>query len=84
MRGEDGDIIMLHSREGVTQCDPLAMVVYGVGILPLTHLLQRQSDELMQLWYADDAGSGGKFDKILCHFNTLTREGLKGILFRAN
>ena len=77
MRGEDGDITMLHSKEGVTQGDPLAMVVYGVGMLPLTHILRRQTEEMMQLWYADDAAAGGKFDKVLCYFNTLTREGPK-------
>ena len=59
MRGEDGAITIIHSKEEVTQGDPLAMVVYGVGMLPLTHLLRRQTDELMQLWYADDAAAGG-------------------------
>ena len=63
MRGEDGAITILHSKEGVTQGDPLAMVVYGVGMLPLTHSLRRQTEELMQLWYADDAAAGGKFEK---------------------
>ena len=61
MRGEDGNITILHSTEGVTQGDSLAMVVYGVGMLPLNPLLQRQTYELMQLWYADDAAAGGKF-----------------------
>ena len=49
MRGEDGVITILHSKEGVTQGDPLAMVVYVVGMLPLHHLLLRQAEELIQL-----------------------------------
>ena len=74
MRGEDSAITILYSKEGVTQCDLLAMVVYGVDMVPLTHLLQRQIAELMQIWYVDGAAAGGKFDKISCHLNNLNRE----------
>ena len=42
LRGEDGATIVLHSKEEVTQCDPLAMIVYGVGMLPLTRYLKKQ------------------------------------------
>ena len=32
---EDGSIHLLHIKEGVTQGDPLAMITYGIGVLPI-------------------------------------------------
>ena len=77
MRGEDGAITILFSKEGVTQGDPLAMVVYGIGMLPLTRILQEMVKDLLQLWYADNASAGGKFNKILVYYNLLQQEGPK-------
>ena len=36
LRGKEVEATFLHSKEGVTQGDPLAMIVYGIGMLPLT------------------------------------------------
>ena len=44
------------SQEGTTQGDPLAMVMYAIGTLPLIHRLQ---GPVAQVWYADDASAGG-------------------------
>ena len=49
----------MHSREGVTQGDPLAMVTYGIGILPLIKWLKEEFPDVNHLWYADDAISLG-------------------------
>ena len=75
MRGENGEIIILFSKEGVTQGDPLAMIVYGVSMLPLTRLLKTEFEELLQPWYADDAAAGGKFDKIMEYYLKLREVG---------
>ena len=40
----------LHSKEDITQGDPLSMFIYAVATLPLIHSLQDHS----QIWYADD------------------------------
>ena len=47
----DGDT--LHSREGTTQGDPLAMPMYALA-MPLIQALQR---DVKQVWYADDASA---------------------------
>ncbi len=48
----------LLSREGTTQGDPLAMIMYAVGSVPLIKELSSVSD-VKQLWYADDATGMG-------------------------
>ena len=44
----------LFSREGATQGEPLSMVLYAVGTLPLIQSLKNPS-AWTQMWYADDA-----------------------------
>ena len=52
----------LHSCEGTTQGDPLAMAMYTIGILPIVH--QLQSNNTKQTWFADDATDGGCVDHL--------------------
>ena len=54
----DGETIL--SKEGTTQGDPLGMTMYAIATALLIHKLSVNS--IKQLWYADDAGVGGKLD----------------------
>ena len=65
----------LHSKEGLTQGDPLAMIAYGIRFLLLIRELQGAHPRVTQPWYADDAGAGGKFQQILDHFRDLQARG---------
>ena len=65
----------LHSKEGVTQGDPLEMIVYGFGILPLINKLKRDILDVTQTWYADDARALGTFAIIETYLNLLTCQG---------
>ena len=64
---------VLASREGTTQGDPLAMVMYAIGILPLIHKLQ--PSQAKQFWYAGDANGGGTLNNIRRWWNQLNQKG---------
>ena len=65
VRNDDGyDGEWLASKEGVTQGDPLSMILYGIGMLPLTRELKEAVPGCNQPWYADDVGAAGSFDDI--------------------
>ena len=49
--------MVLTSTEGITQVDPLAMAMYGLGLHPLIDLLQKPN--VIQKWYADDGSAAG-------------------------
>ena len=71
----DGSRHFLHSKEGVTQGEPLSMIAYGIGLLPLIRELWNAHPWVTHPWYADDAGAGGTFQKILEHFWDLQVRG---------
>ena len=72
---EDGSGHFLHSKEGVTQGDPLAMITYGIGVLPLIRELQEAHSRVTQLWYVYDTGAGGKFEHIITYLWDLQARG---------
>eukprot|EP00957_Ditylum_brightwellii_P040487 3064111-Ditylum_brightwellii.AAC.1 len=54
----------LYSKEGVTEGNPLAMILYALGVLPIIdHLEQYCQDAhtrdmllfFLQIWYADNS-----------------------------
>ena len=50
LRNRNGTASFLHSKEGVTQGDPLAMIAYRIGILPLIKNLKREIPDVTQPW----------------------------------
>lgn len=69
--------ISLASKEGVTQGDPLSMFENRIGTLPLILQLKQEFPDLEQPWYANDAASAGRFDRIRAHYSRLQSIDLK-------
>ena len=55
---EDPPVTIL-SQEGVTQGDPLSMVLYGINLVLLTKGLRAADLGLLSPFYADDAAFDG-------------------------
>ena len=75
-KGHWGRFRSLLSQEGVPQGDPLAMIAYGIGVLPLIREIRGAHTRVTQPWYSDDAGAGLKFMPILAHLRDLQERGL--------
>jgi hypothetical protein len=60
IRGKGGTVVLIFSKEGVTQGDPLSIFGYGIGILSLIRRLKIEIPAVKQPWYANDAGAGGQ------------------------
>ena len=71
----NGTDSILHSREGMTQGDTLVMIPYGIWILPLIKNIKQAIPDVIQPWYADDAGDLGTFGRLETYFDSLTRQG---------
>jgi len=68
--------LILYSREGVTQGDPLSMFCYAIGTLPLIRKLKEmRPDRPRQSWYADDASAIGNFEALHSLFTDLASIG---------
>ena len=66
----------LLSKEGVTQGDPLAMLLYAIGILPLI-LKTKDPEKWVQAWYADDSSCISDFHSVLEWFKMISQESPK-------
>ena len=64
MRSNQGTVVCIDSREGVTQGDPLAMLGYSIAIMPMVRQLKHSFPNIMSIWYADNAGGMGPFEDI--------------------
>ncbi len=71
----DGNV--LHSDEGTTQGDPLAMQMYALATIPLIKNLNDNFNDITQIWYADDACATGRITRLRRWWNLLSTEGAK-------
>ena len=63
--GEEAHVI-LH-KNGLSQGDPLAMILYGCALLPLVEEVKRAVPEAITPWYADDSAAVGNLvDCAMC------------------
>ena len=60
MRHKGLPAIIILSKEGVVQGNPLAMVLYGLAIVPLAEMLREAETEVVQPWYADNKAMSGQ------------------------
>ena len=60
----------------MTQDNPLAMILCGIGMLPLTLQLKSAVPTALQSWYADDTAVAGSFDDVKKVFRLLVTMGL--------
>ena len=65
----------LLSQEGVTQGDPLSMVLYGLALVPLAKRLRNAVPTLLQPWYADDSAMMGQAKDIATAMSLLLQHG---------
>jgi hypothetical protein len=63
----------IFSKEGVTQGDPLSMLLYAIAIMPLINCLE--SSDIIQTWYADDSSCQGKLASVNGWWNKLNKYG---------
>ena len=47
---EEGSVQLLHSKESVNQGDPLYMIAYSIGFLPLIRELRDAHPRITQPW----------------------------------
>eukprot|EP00117_Sycon_ciliatum_P034485 scpid45796/ scgid4762/ len=63
----------LQSAEGTTQGDPLAMVMYALGTLPL--IREAAAANAVQAWYADDSTAASKIIRLREWWSILETRG---------
>ena len=59
----------------MTQGDPLAIISYVIGILPLIKNFKQEIPDFTNPWYADNVRYLGTFVRIDNYFNSITRQG---------
>ena len=72
-RADTGYTIL--SEEGVTQGDPLSMILYGLALVPLAERLKEAVPDVVQPWYADDAAMAGPASRIRTTMKLLMKWG---------
>ena len=73
LRRNSGHCAVLLSREGITQGDPLSMILYGLALTPLAESIRSAVPNLSQPWYANNSGFVGSVSS-LAQAQTLLQE----------
>ena len=74
---------IVHRKEGVTQGDELSMILYRLGVLPITQALKHHVDDnecksrrnTLQMWYANYSALDSYFYRIKAWSKELIRIG---------
>ena len=66
---------LICSKEGVTQGNPLDMILYGIRITTLIRELQAAHPQVIQLRYANDDGERGSLPHIQIQLDNLMLQG---------
>ena len=64
---------VIHSMEGTTQGDPLAMAMYALAVVPLVRSISTHGAS--QVWFADDASAGGRLLALRLWWDALVQQG---------
>ena len=72
--GKTSPVNFIWSSEGTTQGDNLASAFYSIGILPILFHLH-DNCTCPQIWFADDAGAGGKLNDLKKWWDEITSVG---------
>ena len=77
IHGSTHELQSLPSQTGVAQGCPLAMIVYGLTLLPIIRDLRQSFPRLLHIWYADDSNAAGTWAHLRRYWKELTRLGPK-------
>ena len=67
--------VLLLSQEGVTQDDPLSMVLCGITLVPLVEDLRDTDNDLLSSLYANDAAFDGSARRSAAKLRLLIDQG---------
>ena len=70
-----GRAFSLHSKIGVTQGCPLAMILCGLGLLPMIRELKARHPTVVAPWFADDGLAAGTWDSLKAYSVSLAQLG---------
>jgi hypothetical protein len=75
VRRQNQPCVKILSREGVTQGDPLSMILYALTLSPLSERIRESTPNVVQPWYADDVALVGTATDVKKAMKVLQRYG---------
>lgn len=72
--------LIFESSSGVQQCDPARHVLFAMALAnAIGSARHRFSNQVFDLWYADDGYILGKFDEVINAFENIAHYGIKTV-----